>query len=157
MCHSDLLLRLYHRLDTLKEARKLYAPKLAPDFNAIGLCGPDELRLSQLLKVLLSPTGSHAQGAIFLELFLQRFELEKFLPILNNVEVSTEKTINHNNTVRRIDIYLEFDLAAAIAIENKPWAGDKQNQCRDYRDYLEQLIRCHPEGLYCLIYLSGSG
>ncbi|MCX7109249.1 MAG: PD-(D/E)XK nuclease family protein [Proteobacteria bacterium] len=157
MCHRDLLLRTYHRLNTLRQACGLYGPKLAPNFNAISLFSPDELRLSQLLKELLSPTGSHAQGSIFLELFLQRFGLEIFLPLVDRAKVSTEKTINHNNTVRRIDIYLNFDLAATIAIENKPWAGDQENQCRDYKDYLEQLIHIHPEGLICLIYLSGSG
>ncbi len=91
MCHRDLLLGIHHRLDALRQARKLYAPKLAPEFNAIGLFGPNELRLSQLLKELLSPTGSHAQGSIFLELFLQFFELEKFLPLADRAIVSTEK------------------------------------------------------------------
>ncbi len=153
MCHRDLLLRIHHHLDALRQARKLYAPKLAPEFNAIELFSPDELRLSKLLKELLSPTGTHAQGAIFLELFLQRFELENFLPIPNNVDVSTEKTTNLiANTMRRMDVHLNFGLAA-ITIENKPRAGDQENQCRRY---LAQLADSHPR-LNCLIYLSSSG
>jgi len=153
MCHRDLLLRLHHRLDALRQARKLYAPKLAAEFNAMGRCGPDELRLSQILKELLSPIGSHAQGAIFLKLFLKCFDLDNFLPIPNNVNVSTEKMTDRlANTMRKMDIHLDF-VPAAIAIENKPWAGDQENQCKDY---LEQLKRSHP-ALNCLIYLSGSG
>ncbi len=152
MCHRDLLLRLHHRLDALRQARKLYAPKLAPEFNAIGLCGPDELRLSQILKELLSPIGSHAQGAIFLKLFLKCFDLENFLPVPDNTKVCTEKTTDRlANKMLRMDIHLDFG-PAAIAIENKPWAGDQENQCKNY---LNQLALSHPE-LNCLIYLSGS-
>ncbi|MEI7867655.1 MAG: PD-(D/E)XK nuclease family protein [Candidatus Methylumidiphilus sp.] len=152
MCHRDLLLRLHHRLDALRQARKLYAPKLAPEFNAIGLCGPDELRLSQILKELLSPIGSHAQGAIFLKLFLKCFDLENFLPVPDNTKVCTEKTTDRlANKMLRMDIHLDFG-PAAIAIENKPWAGDQENQCMNY---LNQLALSHPE-LNCLIYLSGS-
>jgi hypothetical protein len=159
MCHRDLLLRLHQHLLALRQARDLYAPKLAPELNAIGLCSPDELRLSFILKELLSPkdllspSGSHAQGAIFLELFLNRFELVNFLPFTNDVNVSTEKTTDRiANRMLRMDIHLDFG-PAAIAIENKPWAGDQKNQ---RRDYLEQLKRSHP-ALNCLIYLSGSG
>ena len=150
MCHRDLLSRIYHRLDALRAARNLVAPKLAPKFNAIGLFDPDELRLSQLLKELLSPTGSHAQGAIFLKLFLQRFDLEKFLPLADRAIVRTEKTTDHHDG--RMDVNLNFGLEA-ITIENKPWAGDQANQCKRY---LAQLSLSHPR-LNCLIYLSGSG
>ncbi|MFZ4703438.1 MAG: PD-(D/E)XK nuclease family protein, partial [Candidatus Methylumidiphilus sp.] len=153
MCHRDLLLRLHQHLTALRQARTLYAPKLATEFNAIDIFGPDELRLSFILKELLSPLGSHAQGAIFLELFLKRFELDNFLSIPNDVNVSTEKTTCHlDNTMLRMDIHLDFG-AAAITIENKPWAGDQANQCTNY---LNQLALSHPE-LNCPIYLSGSG
>ena len=130
MCHRNLLEQLYRHLESLRQARRLYGPKLAPDFNAIGLFGPDEPRLSFILKELLSPTGSHGQGAIFLELFLKR------LP----------------NTMRKMDVHLDFQ-SAAIAIENKPWAGDQKDQCKDY---LAQLALSHSK-LNCLLYLSASG
>jgi len=58
MCHRELLLRLHQHLQALRQARVLYASKLAPDFNAIGWFGPDEMRLSWVLKELLSPSGS---------------------------------------------------------------------------------------------------
>jgi hypothetical protein len=151
MCHRDLLLRLHQHLLALRQARRLYASILAPEFNAIGLCGPDKLRMSFILKDLLSPSGSHAQGAIFLELFLKRFGLENFLPVPDNTKVCPEKTTDRlANPIRKMDIHLDFG-PAAIAIENKPWAGDQKNQCSDY---LEQLALSHT--IYCLIYLSGS-
>ena len=43
--------------------------------------------------------------------------------------------------------------AAAIAIENKPWALDQQKQITDY---LGQLESSHPNK-HCLLYLSGDG
>lgn len=151
MCHRDLLLRLYQHLSALRHARNLCAPRLAPDFNTLGILSPDELRLSQILKELLSPAGSHAQGAIFLELFLKRFGLENYLPSIHQVKVSTERPTDRiANKMRRMDICLDFG-RAAIAIENKPWGPDQPYQCSDY---LAQLTASHPF-LYCVIYMPG--
>lgn len=150
----DFLLRVQSRLAGVREARELYAAKLAPDFNPLGLLWPDEGRLSWVLADLLNPKGTHAQGAIFLELFLKHFGLEEgFLPLAVHARISTEKTTDRlPNTMRRMDIFLDLG-TGAITIENKPWAGDQKNQCRDY---LAQLALSHP-ARHCLLYLSASG
>ncbi len=152
---EEFLLDVYKHLNALREARVRYASRLAPDFNALASLDPDELRLSQILKELLSPTGTHAQGSVFLKLFLERFDLaQQFLPHIGNVSATTEKSMDRlPNSTRRMDIHLDFGGMAAIAIENKPWAGDQQGQCQDY---LKQLGKSHP-ATHCVIYLSGTG
>lgn len=152
---EEFLLDVYKHLNALREARVRYASRLAPDFNVLASLGPDELRLSQIVKELLSPTGTHAQGSVFLRLFLERFNLaQQFLPHIDNVSATTEKPMDRlPNATRRMDIHLDFGGMAAIAIENKPRAGDQQEQCQDY---LKQLGKSHP-ATHCVIYLSGAG
>ena len=150
---SDFLCRIYGRLDGLRQARKLYAPRLAPDFNSFNFIAPDEMRLSEILATLLRPSGDHAQGAAFLNAFLKRFDLEDYLQEAHRVEVITEAVTNRiDNSMRRMDILLNFG-QSAIAIENKPWTYDQNEQVTDY---LDQLKKSHPKK-HCLIYLSGTG
>lgn len=154
MAHRELLLRLHTHLKVLRETHAVYAPQLTPHFNALAWLGPDETRLSSIFKELLSPAGSHAQGSVFLKLFLERFDLAKdYLALVEKGKAKTEKSTDRlPNTMRRIDIFIDFG-TAALAIENKPWSGDQPNQCRDY---LAQLAISHPD-THCLIYLSASG
>jgi hypothetical protein len=64
-------------------------------------------------------------------------------------QVVTEKQANG---MRRIDIYLEFS-GGIIGIENKPWAGDQDNQLKDYAAYLKGIAG---NKKWLLIYLSNS-
>jgi hypothetical protein len=54
---------------------------------------------------------------------------------------------------RRIDIYLQFNSGEIVAIENKPWAGDQENQLGDYAEYIKREAQGKN---WLLIYLCNS-
>lgn len=63
---SSFLQRIDGHIQGLREARKAYAPHFSPEFNALELLYPDEMRLSAILTELLNPSGSHAQDGALL-------------------------------------------------------------------------------------------
>jgi hypothetical protein len=69
---------------------------------------------------------------VFLESFLKHFGLEEgFLALVSQAKVSTEKTTDClPNSMRRMDIRIDFDSKAALVIENKPWAGVRKINAR---------------------------
>lgn len=153
---SFFLHGVYGRLTGLRQARRLYEPLLATSFSPIELLSPYENDLSRFFADLLSPNGNHGQGPIFLQLFLDRFELKDPWLDARYVRVETEaQTFNG----RRIDIKLSFGErgaalpAGVIGIENKPWAMDQRSQVADYILDLERQVGTN----HFLIYLTGSG
>ena len=94
------------------------------------------------------PKGTHGQGSVFLDAFLERFfPDESFRAVSQDCSVRTEKIANGQ---RRIDIYLESP-SFIIGIENKPWAADQDGQLRDYAEFLTKESRGKK---WMLIYLS---
>ena len=151
---SNLLTAVHARLGGFREARNIYARRLAPGFNVVSLLRPDELRLSVVLAELLDPAGSHAQGRRFWALFAEHFQLPAWTRNARNLRVRTEvRTDALSTTERRIDVLIELDGDAAVAIENKPWATDQADQVADY---LLHLSRRYSNG-HLLLYLSGNG
>jgi len=147
---EDFLGTVSSQLNAVKQARNLYAAKLSPDFNCFQYILPDEHRLSQILADLLDPKGKHSQGHKFLFSFLRMAGLER-LRDENLPKIETEATTTHiERSNRRIDIKITWD-KRAIAIENKPWAGDQQYQIRDYIKEISNYDDWH------LIYISGTG
>jgi len=75
------------------------------------------------------------------------------------ISVSRESfTTQIENQNRRIDLTVEFknpkndkEVVFVIGIENKPWAGEQENQLEDYREHLDKISGND----YLLIYLSG--
>ncbi|SMC10060.1 PD-(D/E)XK nuclease family protein [Nitratiruptor tergarcus] len=123
---------------------------LSTDFNFIDIISPDENKISILLKILLEPNGTHGQGNLFLELFLKQLkDLSKrdLFYSTKSVVIATEKPTDEN---RRIDIVIEFD-DFIVAIENKPWAGEQDEQLEAYYNY---LIKSKKD--FILIFLAGT-
>lgn len=160
-------------LESYKRYTELYAPQLAPGFNFISCMYPDENRLSAILAQLLDPKGAHGQGPTFLRLFLEAIgfdknwgsEFSKLFPhdvgiSTSNTRVDTEVRTNLiKSELRRIDILLELD-GFGIAIENKPWACDQDDQLKDYTKYLVNKFKTTGNGgnfNHLLIYLSKNG
>lgn len=160
-------------LGSLKKITALYAPKLAPGFNAVDCLYPDENRLSAVIAMLLDPNGGHGQGATFLKLFLDL--LEETIQVQDNLkkisemsEVKLQESCSKiglevpttliKDSQRRIDILLQFNTAVSngfgLAIENKPWAIDQPKQIEAYDEYLTNR---YSTDNYLLIYLSGNG
>ncbi|BCD62892.1 hypothetical protein NitYY0826_C1778 [Nitratiruptor sp. YY08-26] len=123
---------------------------LSTDFNFIDIISPDENKISTLLKILLEPNGIHGQGSLFLELFLKQLkDLSKrdLFCSTESVVIATEKSTDEN---RRIDIVIEFN-DFIIAIENKPWADEQDEQLEAYYNYLERRKKD-----FLLIFLAGT-
>lgn len=97
----------------------------------------EELGHSIFIAELLSPTGSHGQGAAFLNLFLSSLEVEHLVSEISSWKVDVEVGREVDG---RIDIllngYAESGKRFGIAIENKIFAGDQPQQLSRYWEYL---------------------
>lgn len=127
--------------------------RLAHEFNIFDFLRDDEIGLSRIIAHLLNPLASHGQGTFFLQHFLE-FATNK--TNWNHLASHTVNVETEHSTYqgRRIDIYVEIlgEKPFVLAIENKPYAGDQENQVLDYLKYLEGKTTD-----FLLIYLSSDG
>jgi hypothetical protein len=129
-------------------ARERYAIKLSPGFNCFDYITPDEMGLSQIIADMLDPAAAHGQGTTFLRLFLDKLGLEEW-PLEDVPDVRTEPPTVRG---RRFDIEVRW-ANRILVIENKPWAGDQENQLHDY---IADLVSRKPR-VWQIVYLSGDG
>jgi hypothetical protein len=123
---------------------------MGSSLHLIGI-DPDERRLSDLIKELLSPTGSHGQVDLFLHQFLR---ILKIPPPANDVVIRREEWFECPGNRGSIDLLIDFGTGRfVIGIENKPRASEQPDQLQRYRTYLEREYA----GRYCLVYLNGTG
>lgn len=118
----------------------------------------DEVRLhSRFLAELLDPWGSHDQGTVFLDRFLEMTGCHHVFPDTSNVRVLVEHHIGPKTltTGGRIDLLLIDEKRNAVIIENKIYAGDQENQLLRYHNYAQQLKA--DVGNYSLLYLTLHG
>lgn len=143
-------------LPIINAAQQTLDLKTAGRYNLFHLyLGRRETMLSRVLKDLLDPKGLHGQGILFLKYFLEELELELPLAddVLKDASIFTEYPTYHiENKSRRIDIFIKAT-NLAIAIENKPWAGDQLDQISDYMEEIKKSGCKH----HRLVYLSGDG
>jgi len=131
-----LLRRTASELHAVGIARARYAPQLSPHFNCFDYIAPNEMGLSRIIRDMLDPKGSHAQGSAFLVAFLKRIGKEEWGdsdPIFLGIEVPTRHIERFN---RRLDIEIRWK-NRSLVIENKPWAQDQHKQLEDYINELE--------------------
>ena len=119
----------------LKEQYEKRAAVTGEDFNVFEILGVErrEVRHSAMLANLLNPKGSHRQGAVFLEHFLNlEPRLADFSSYgkLYDFQVIAEAATNANDG--RIDISLKNEGYACIIIENKIDAEDGDGQLNKY-------------------------
>jgi len=115
-----------------------------------------EIYFSRIFGDLLNPSGNHGQGGRFLQLFLDELKIRGDISnkLLKDCKTHLEFFTSKG---RRIDVVLEIPLEGErepllIGIENKPWAGDQQEQIADYlKDLLKKSNNSH------ILYLSGDG
>lgn len=142
---DELIRTVEARLHALRDARAQFQDRLAPDFSVFDFIGPNELKLSRILSWLLDPRGTHGQGAAFLSAFLKWISVPWAEADVAGAKVMLEAPAADG---RRIDILITAP-TWAIAVENKPWAGDQDAQLRDYLSFLKPYPR------RCLVYLAG--
>lgn len=142
--HAAALLDSVARWNEVTTLAKLrYQAELAPDFSLMDWLKNDELALSRYLRFLLSPDETHGQSSLFLKGFLSLIEKSGHdSPITtggshHKVRVDYEVTIENR---RKIDLLMTSS-EGFIAIENKPWAADQENQLRDYALWLNKCER----------------
>lgn len=142
---AALLVETAARLAALSIARRAFEDRLAPDFSAFDFIANDELTLSRILGWLLDPSGSHGQGAKFLDTFVSNI-----LPDLSGFETDAAKVKleAHCGDRRRIDLLVQSG-NVAFAIENKPYAADQDGQLAHYLAWLDRFT----DGR--LVYLAG--
>ena len=129
------------------DAQRRLDRELATNFSATKLLQPKEILLSDIIACLFDPAEVHGQGSRFLDLFIKTFEVP--CDVTDNTRCRVAREQGH------LDVLVEIGWSKpfAIGIENKPWAGDRRNQIRDYCDYLEKYF----SGRWWFGYLSGSG
>ena len=145
------------RLEILTQYRVEVEAHLARRFSFFHFIDFDENRMSDVFAYLLDPNETHGQGSLFLEEFLKDVHV-KWLPEggWSRIRVGREVPTTKIENWRRIDIEIAFQIddgQAAIAIENKPWAGDQDQQLSDYARHLELMY----DERFKLIYLTPNG
>lgn len=149
MEHSDALADLVRRLlETVchittahQTAKNLYVHRLAPNFNAFDFIVPDEAGLSKIIAWFLDPRQTHGQSTRFLRLLLDELGESARAMDCDRAEVRTEVTI----TQGRLDILISMS-GLHVAVENKPWAADQEEQVRRYLEYFDTCGQV-PSGL----------
>ena len=158
MEYRQFLSEVHPVLETARRLERELDRKLAHRFNALDYLRDDELGLSRLIADLLDPLGKHGQGTLFLATYLEVVGARRLLswPDLDDcrIDVETERSIDGRRRIDiSIDILSKHGQACCLAIENKPYAGDQQNQVRDYLLFLKK----HYGDRFLLIYLSPTG
>ena len=151
------VLFLQDLLPSIEIARKVDRDRdlqSADRFNALRYLRYDELGLSKIVADLLDPSSEHGQGTIFLEAMLEilfanleesdayrTLSLGKREPTLSehgSILVQTERVIDDR---RKIDITVDiptYQSVFCLAFENKPYANDQNEQCKDYLEFLKE-------------------
>jgi hypothetical protein len=113
---------------------------------------------SRFLADLLNPHGSHGQGHLFLQAFLNRCHEKQGLlgladeayglPWFIDTEVDTQQG--------RVDLVITCQRAGYLAaVENKIFAAEQERQIIRYHEWLES--RSHTYARRCLIFLTPDG
>jgi len=116
------------------------------DYNILTavLSHTDEVRLhSGFIYSLINPRGSHFQGFLFLEMFLNAIGFGEEFDYDN---AFVEKEYNF------IDLYIT-DMKHHIIIENKIYAGDQDGQISNYISTVKSEKRCTYDKIF-VYYLS---
>jgi PD-(D/E)XK nuclease superfamily len=139
-------------LGAIEGANNILKLRLGADFNVFDWIKPNEAMLSDILRDLLDPNGSHGQRSTFLNLALTHLIPTPDPVGADHIErcvVVREALTSHG---RLIDLVINFD-TCAIGIENKPTAAEQDSQLADYADHLHRQFG----GRFCLVFLHGSG
>ncbi len=94
---------------------------------------------SALLGDILSPNGSHGQGDVFLKAFLEKMELTGRIDTKTST-IKLEKYLGPKTDAAggRMDILIQDGKGRSVAIENKIYAADQENQLVRYANWLSE-------------------
>ena len=153
--HGRFFSELVPRLDAARSLDRELDRQLAWRFNVFDYLRTDELGLSRVIADLLDPRASHGQGTLFLRSFLERLGGLPLCCDLDECRVSV--AAEHRIPSGRIDLVVRIGMpdgeAFCLAVENKPFAPDKNNQIKDYLKHLKDKY----VERFLLLYLSPTG
>ena len=143
-------------ISVASEAQRVLDRVAATQFSVFHYFKENENLVSGIFADLLRPDGSHGQGTAFLRLFLEEIDRGDKRSIrkagaYGTLEPCSVYTEYGTSAHRRIDIVLKLR-DKWIGVENKPWAGEQEDQLQDYLDFLRQK-----DEQACVLYLSGDG
>lgn len=140
------VVQFYEDVITLIEYNTRSNNQQGEDFNLVSLLGmeSDEVRThSRIIADLLNPKGSHGQGGVFLQLFVEQlnnnkkntgaFDIGVFDFTSAYIEVEHYAGLVTNTTGGRIDIFIKDKMDNVLLIENKIYAEETTNQMERYR------------------------
>lgn len=147
-------------INSLHENERIRNQTHADRFNVFEVLQitSSEVRLhSRFLAELLNPKGSHGQGAVFLDKFLELSGCHQVFTDTRHVRVFVEHNIGSKTEISggQLDLLLVDDKHCAVVIENKIYAGDQENQLLRYHNYAQQLKA--DDGNCILLYLTLHG
>lgn len=155
---SDCLIEQNNNFKKLVERLKKKRKKECNIFKILRV-DSYEIRHSNFLTWLLDKNASHNMGAAFLEKFLARAKIDFSLEILNkNIEIETESKIeivkeNNKKRIGRIDILLIGEDFICV-IENKYGSFEHDNQCQDYKTFIENKYKSKTNKYFIFLDLS---
>lgn len=146
---AELLLAQVRALRLAEEnAKRSSRSRTANDFEPITLLHPREPDLSHVLAFLLNPRETHEQGTLFLSAFCRslqscrscaksgEFPEGTLPPILGeHTQAAVEYSVDEG--VSRFDILLQ-EGSVLLAVENKPWAHEGEEQLKKYAEWLQR-------------------
>jgi hypothetical protein len=151
--------RLAEELKPLQAQAAERFRRTAPEFNVfkiLRLAHKEVITHSPFIANLFYPSGTHAQGPLFLQTFLDHLSRENLSSVFAQVradqtwQVRTESVTEFGN----LDIVLlSPHWNARIVIENKIGAPDQPSQLERYWGWM----RAHPCNLQQLFYLTPIG
>lgn len=147
---TPLLDQVSRELAILREARRRFSGKLAPDFRLFRYLRADETGLSRCIADLLDPEGPHGQGGLFMDQFKFALGLPQWVRADRLDQIRLEYPTLAG---RRIDICLKFKGGQLLGIENKPTAVDQDRQLSDYGSSLQS--QAQPQD-WLLLYVSNA-
>lgn len=144
--HASFLWEASRALDASQAEKKSAAPHFSPFDSFIEL---SENKISDIVAWMLNPSGSHAQGADFLNSFLSVLGVS--IPTGRATVRRESPTYAIPNSKRRLDILVDYP-RFALAVEMKWHAKEQVAQVREYMQHLEKVR----DG-YVLVFLTVDG
>lgn len=154
---QERLDRISDLLSTIEDYYRVHYTSVPASFNLFNLFNArqKEAVQSRLLYWLLDPRGSHRQGSIFLERFLDLLHLDVRNSDLHRCYVGEEAEV----TESRVDIILFVRGDFLIFVECKVLAGEQPEQIdREFRDLRRTGRNLHiPEHRQVAVFLTPDG
>lgn len=153
---------MFSGLGGLYWLRQFHEKQIASKFNLFRLLRIEHLEEkthTPFLAELLSPRGSHGQGDLFYQTFIQGIFPKDDHPWLSRSTHLRVAAESHTFGLGRIDLLIthpEPGHQFAIVIENKIYASDQPQQLQRYLDFALQVLQLPLERIR-LVYLSPHG